>query len=817
MKLKLTKILFCLLIYMKVALTMYAQNGTLSGHVKLSGENLPLEGIVVFLDGTNYADMTNRQGAYKIANIPTGTYQLIASGIGYTTFSKEIAIEENQPINLDIELKESALSLPPALVASVSLTGGMRGLRNVPGSAHYISPLQLETFSYTDIHRILAAVPGVNIQEEDGFGLRPNIGLRGSGSERSAKITIMEDGVLAAPAPYSAPAAYYFPTTGRMQAIEILKGSSQVRFGPYTTGGAINFLSTTIPSEFSGKMDLMVGEYGTRKLHAWVGNSHKHVGYMVETFQMFTDGFKKLDNNDPTGFDKKDFLAKVRINTGPSAKVYQSLSFKIGQTKEISNETYLGLSDADFELTPYSRYAGSQKDVMKTEHQQFSLQHTAEFSSKIDLTTTAYYNKFHRNWYKLDKVLDSNGQAVSIASLTNDPLTYADAYAIVVGQTSQNDDALQVKANNRSYKSQGVQTTLGVRPAAGHSLDLGLRLHQDELDQFQWVDAYRMDNGTMELTNPGTPGTESNRIESATAVAAYLQYKLNLGHWTFLPGVRYENIDQARKDYGKNDPQRTGTNLSKRSNHVDVWIPGIGVTYDVNTHTAVFAGVHKGFTPPGSKEGTQPENSINYEVGLRHRQELLSFQAVAFFTDYKNLLGADLAAGGGTGSGDLFNGGAAQTKGFELEVSYDALGNKTGQGLPLQLSYTFTDAAFKHSFDSDFEGWGTVAEGDELPYLAKHQVSLQAGFRYNKFSSYLQLRYQSDVRTAPGQGDIPANELIESYTVVDFSANYQITPQLAWFLNINNLTDEVYAVSRHPAGLRPGLPRMVLGGVKVQF
>ena len=59
-------------------------------------------------------------------------------------------------------------------------------------------------------------MPGVYSRGEDGFGLRPNIGIRGVSPDRSKKVTLMEDGILFGPAPYSAPAAYFFPLVTRM-------------------------------------------------------------------------------------------------------------------------------------------------------------------------------------------------------------------------------------------------------------------------------------------------------------------------------------------------------------------------------------------------------------------------------------------------------------------------------------------------------------------------------------------------------------------------------------------------------------------------
>ena len=812
-------VLCCMLL---AAPSLYGQGaGTISGAIAQKDLESPLAGVKIVLEQTRMGAISGGKGQFLIEKVPAGDYTLAVSLPGYLTLRQAVSVRSGETAVANFEMVENVMDLPAVAIEAVTLTGGNVGMKDIPGSAHYLSPIELQKYSYTDINRTLRSVPGINIQEEDGWGLRPNIGLRGTGVERSSKITIMEDGVLMAPAPYSAPAAYYFPTIGRMQAVEVLKGASQIKYGPYTTGGAINLISTQIPTEFSGRVHMMAGSFGARNMHAYVGNAHQNVAYLVEAFQYKADGFKELDNGGNTGFDKKDYLAKLRINTGPNAKIYQSLTFKLGQTTEVSEETYLGLTEGDFEANPLRRYAGSQKDLMTTSHDQYSVRHVAQFSKKVDLTTTAYRSDFKRNWYKLDQVRDSAGVRVPITRLLDEPEAYPNAFAILNGATSANANALEVKANNREYYSQGVQSALGLHfgnDRLRHDIEIGLRIHQDEADRFQWTDLYRMVDGTMMLTQAGVPGTESNRIESANAFSGHIQYRLRAGRLSLTPGLRYENVRMEQQDFGRTDPGRTGANLNARSNEADAWIPGIGVDYKLNKATSIFGGVHKGFAPPGSQPETRPEASINYEAGLRYEHNALSGQAVIFFNDYSNLLGADLAAAGGGSTNDQFNGGDVNASGLEFQMRYDLLAGQLSRfNLPVSLVYTYTDATFQNDFDSNFEGWGEVRAGYQLPYLANHQLAASIRLEHARFDLNLSGKYVDEMRAVAGMGAIPENQKTDRQFVIDMSGSYALHRYVAIFANATNLTNQVYVVALRPSGLRPGMPRGFNLGIKANF
>jgi Fe(3+) dicitrate transport protein len=377
---------------------------------------------------------------------------------------------------------------------------------------------------------------------------------------------------------------------------------------------------------------------------------------------------------------------------------------------------------------------------------------------------------------------------------------------------------LYVKGNNRSYFGQGAQTTISMNFNTGkikHDLDVGIRFHQDGFDRFQNEDIFKMLNGTMMQTSAGELGRESNRIGFAQALASYLQYKTNYKKFNLTAGLRNELITMEEKDYGKNDPTRLGTNLVQSKNNVAVWIPGISIDYIYSSRFTAFVGVHKGFSPPSAKTSSKAEESINYEAGIKFNQTYFQCQLVGFYNAYSNLLGSDLAASGGIGTGDLFNGGKSFSSGIEWFSSLNiAQPLRLPFKLPLTVAYTYTDARFLSDFSSTFEDWGTVKSGDQLPYLAQHQLNIGLAFEYKKWQINTGMKYTSEMRATAGTGSATGIDRIPAIIVLDASISYQVSNTINVFSSVTNLTNETYIVAARPSGVRPGMPRAIQIGIR---
>ncbi len=711
-------------------------------------------------------------------------------------------------------------------IEEVRIVGNKNDAQQIAGSAHFIGPEELVKFNYSDIQRISREVPGVSIQLEDGYGLRPNISIRGVATERSSRITLLEDNVLIAPAPYSAPSAYYFPTAGRMHAFEVLKGPASITQGPYTIGGTLNMLSTPIPEKKGGMVMVEGGEDSTYRVHALYGETRDNgVGFLVETHQWGSDGFQNIDRGgNDSGLQIQDYTVKLRY--APEGSRHK-LNFKFQYADQDSDQSYLGLTDADFASNANRRYGLSVLDNIQTEHFQYIGRYQFEISDSMTFTATGYNNEHSRRWFKTEG-LDADGstdaqnfdqtswfnviQAVN-SGTSLDGLSTAQLEGILDGTLDTAAGSIQLRANDREYYSRGAQFKLAWDRDIGdtsHSLELGLRYHRDQEDRLQRNSTYSQQGGTLVLDDLGELGNAGNRIQEAEALAIHIYDRIEWGNWTFTPGLRYEDIDQKRTRF---EDGVIRTFRDDRENKTKVWLPGMGVLYQISDEWQVLAGAHKGFSAPSNSPGVREEKAINYEFGFRYQGSNLRGEVIGFISDYDNILG-ECTASSGTGCtiGDAFNGDAATVQGVEMLFAADL--KPAGEiNVPLSLTYTYIDAEFDTNI-ADTAFFGDVGKGDPIPYIPDHQLRFSVGVEHSVWGAYINANYVDKVCV---RASCAAFEQTDETFTLDLTGNYQFNENINFFGRIENLTDAEDILGRQPYGARPNKDRTATIGARYIF
>ena len=700
-----------------------------------------------------------------------------------------------------------------------------------PGVGHVIDAEQLAQFAYADVQRTMRSIPGLAVQVEDGFGLRPNIGIRGVATERSARITLLEDGVLIAPAPYSAPSAYYFPTSGRMAGVEVLKGPAAIAEGPYTIGGAVNFLSTPIPAERSGRVFAELGQHASNRLHAtYGGTADSGFGFLLETHQWFSDGFQDVDRGGDSGLDVRDYTLKLAHGSGP-----HRVHLKLQSADQGSEQSYLGLTDADFRASPYRRYGISQLDRIDTEHRQ-AIARYEYLGDAFEVAVTGYRNTHARNWFKTEGIdLDGSADAqtlsrVSWASIVQSVnrgtgirgLSAMDLASILHGTRDTPPGSIQIRANDREYVSQGIQLRTRVERsfgAARHELSLGVRYHEDDEQRLQRNSSYSQRSGALVLDDLGLLGNAGNRIQRAEAIAVFVQDRIEFGAWTLIPGLRFEDIDQSRVRYetrnGRTDDpsSRAASNLrSTRANNTRVLLPGLSALYRIGDSATLVAGVHKGFTAPSNAPGVDAEEALNYELGVRAATGRARLELMGFLSDYDNLLGECTSSSGVECEiGDAFNGDAATVRGLELAAEVDLTAPESRAEALLEVAYTRLDGEFDTDIaDTDF--FGDVSAGDPLPYIPNQQLHAAVHLNHGRWSASASMNYVDAVCVRASCGSF---EKTDDSLVADVLLRFAYRPRSSVFLRLENVADADDLVGRHPYGARPNKGRTATVGVDI--
>jgi Fe(3+) dicitrate transport protein len=697
---------------------------------------------------------------------------------------------------------------------AVTIIGTQEDLQTLPGSGAIITTDDLDKFEFSDVGKALALVPGVYFRPEDGYGLRANIGIRGTIPNRSAKIALMEDGILIAPAPLSAPDAYYTPTFGRMSGIEVKKGPSALTEGPNTIGGAVNLISTPIPSSNSGSLNLEMGQDGNQKLHAYYGGNTGALGFLVEVYDHNTDGYMEINGkpNEDTGFDKNDMVLKLSYQINDNS----SLFLKYQDSDETSDQTYVGLADADFTINPLSRYALTALDQMNNEHEGYNLTYSTQ-RENMSFTATYFYNDYMRDWYKTDNIgraVNATGTLSPIAGLTGNIGNKLQNVIDACNDGSSPDacftlnavspGAVLVKNNSRKYNSEGIDLKASFENGI-HNITIGYRDMEDYESRYQLEDGYSVAVGgamTKTFTDTST-GTSDNRRKDGQLTEYYITDSISMGKWTVTPGIRRSDYETTEQKWS--DEQARATLSSSATKKGDATLFGIGATYSMDDGM-LYMGLHEGMTPTMG----DAETADNYEIGYRNDNLDIAY----FLSDYDNFVATCTTSSGcAAGDGTPFSGGRAEVSG--IEISYFESFNEDGE-VPMSMAINITsqEAEFKGTFTSSF--FGSVNAGDNMKQIPEILVSIVNSATVRGTTYNTMVRHVGDTCSSNyGASGCTVSNQMDAYTVIDMSAERSFG-DFDGYLKVGNLWNSDDNISLF-YGKRAPRARYVDVGVKYDF
>ncbi|MCU4388369.1 TonB-dependent receptor family protein [Acinetobacter haemolyticus] len=641
----------------------------------------------------------------------------------------------------------------------------------IPGAAVIVDQEQIQQFVPTSTEDILKRVSGVYVKPEEESAVVANIGMRGI-SSADYKTLILEDGVPVAPGLFVGNGRYYNPRVQRMDSIEVLKGSSALRYGPSNIGGVINY-RTKQPKD-GALVDVSIGSWETYKTTVELGGSspNKDSNFGAILSWAKSDGF--MDK----GYEMKDAVIKAGTAIGDN----QWLGVKFTHYENDANISYRGQFLGEYDAKKKNNPAPD--DWYLTERNSFDINHRWNINADTELQTLVYWSEMNRDYWRYG----TNAAASQAAGRW----IYTDS----------------VNGNNRAFERVGAETRLVAKHALFNipsEAEVGLRLMNEKMDDVT-INATR--------ATPRTGTIARDRQDSAKSVALYAQNRLDItDQLSVTPGLRIERYEQERLDRRENKTVKTS--------NTEV-MPGLGATFQLIPEVQLYGSVYKAFSPASNGDALDglkvqkldAETAVSWELGLRGQQDIFKYELTAFRMDFDNQIipansNSDFQT---TNGGKTFNQGLEGAISVELENGFDMFANVTW----------VADAEFK---GDRFNKNGTLKskDGDRVPYTPEWVANLGFGYTYAGLRTQLSANYTGsqftdDLNTKPITENTSGffTGKINGYTTVDLTSRYTLNDQIEFYGAVKNLEDKRYIASLRQ-GIYVGPERSFEAGVRYRF
>lgn len=771
------RIIFILCVLLLSGNSTFAQAGlgNLKGRI-VTAKNEPLAGATVKIQPNGMTTQTDWEGNFSLVNIPSGTYLLMVSTVGFSAHKQNLVIVHGKNPLLHLQLSESKQDLQEVAISqtytgyqvsrSASSTRADIPLLSTPQSVQIVSAKVMQDRQAYTLNEIAGTFTGMKANNGNG-----SFNMRGftAYSPNDASF-LLYNGIRGNLFLWSQQPLLY-----NVAAVELLRGPSGALFSEGAPGGVINFITKKPMEECRYTVDLSLGSWNFRRAALdFTGPLTKNKKLLYRAIIGYDRAESFRNNQDKENiffapsltyiFDKRTSL-NLELNYARQKAVQQYDNGSFIKTRP--DGTF------DFNYYPNNLTIQSPTDYGKTSNSSATLTFDHQFSEQLKVTAV---QRAVRN------VLDFTDH-IPVGKISNDSISRA----------YQDWETDRFSLQTTAYVTYDTKTG-----PLNHQVTLGA-----DYNRYGWTkNDYSYKPATrISIFNPDY----SNDIPSAAVAAEeaddnkritnliglYVQDQLGLGkQLKLLLSLRYDNYN------GKETPLSARDNKQGDELQASGFIPRVGLVYLPLPNLSVYGTYLRSFNPQTSNNalsgGPFPTRTASqYELGMKTDvvKEQLSAIVSVYQINYANILTAAPTEENSHRQAAIDG---TRSRGLEISAS------GTLQNFNLIAGYAYNEHVVLST-----SAYGK--KGDRFANAPKHLANLW--LKYNLRSTAAKgMGLAAGVRYVSDQVGLISNQnfIFPDYTVFDAAINYQ-HGRYNLQLNAYNLTDKHYFTGSRSSTTTAGL------------
>ena len=640
-----------------------------------------------------------------------------------------------------------------------------------PGARDVIRREDFERQGATSARDVLNRIPGVNAPENNGTGshdMAMNFGIRGLNPRLATRSTVLMDGIPVPFAPYGQPQLSFAPVSmGNMDAVDVVRGGGAVRYGPQNVGGIVNFVTRAIPDAPTVKAGFQTQTSPSSSHDGFKTTGNVLAGGTADNGlggALLYSGTRGGDWREHSDTRIDDLILKGNYAIDDANSVHAMAQYYEGEADMPG-----GLSTAAYKADPYQSTRPNDKFWGRRTLVNVGYRYQQE---RREFTVNSFFTKTLRSGY-LDQ-----GTFLSLSP--------------------------------REYWVRGIETRFSQGFDLGnttHEVGVGYRYINEAGHELR----YRTPIAANQLPTTNSRNDRDTRGETE-AHAFFIDDKIDIGKWTFTPGIRYEMIEQQQ------------TNLLthvKYKGDYNTPLPALNVLYHVNDSWNLYANTEGSFGSvqysqmPNRVSGgeVKPEKARTWELGTRYDNGNLRAEIGAFLINFNNQYDSNQT------TDTVIARGKTRHQGIEASVNYALEGvSPILSGFDVYATYAYVDATIREEGPN---------KGNRVPFSSKNKGTLGIGYTQGPWKANLDSSYQTDqfadnANTRAESADGSTGK-IPGYMVFSSRVGYDFGPQLADLnvaVGVKNILNHEYftrSFDDNNKGKYVGEPRTVYLQTSVAF